>query len=67
MLSDELKAVGCAMSEEEKLMLVLCGLHENFDDVISIITEKMLSEQVIIDYAKPLLLNHRVDLREESY
>lgn len=65
-LTDELVPVGCPISEEEKLMYILSGLDEKFDNVFSTITKKMLTEKVIIDDAKVLLLSHESRLERRK-
>lgn len=58
MLSDELEPAGCGISEEQKLMTVLGGLDESYDNVFSTLTKIILKEVVTLDDAKALLLSH---------
>lgn len=57
-LTDDLESASCVVSEEEKLMYVLRGLDESFDNIFSTITEKMIFEKLIVEYTKALLLSH---------
>lgn len=49
-------------------MFVHNGIHENFDNVFYTIIEKMITEKVIIDDVKTLLLKHesRLERRQTS-
>lgn len=52
---DDLQSVGCNISDEEKLVYVLKGLDETSNSIFTTLIEKMLSDKVIIDFAKALL------------
>lgn len=44
-------------------MYVLRGLDESFDNIFPTIIEKIISERIIIDDAKTLLLNHESKIK----
>lgn len=52
MLTNYLISAGCPISEEKKLMYMLGGLGEDYNNVLSTIIEKMLGEKITIDDAK---------------
>lgn len=54
----ELLNARCTVNEEERLMYILSGLDEKFDNVFSTIIENILSEKITIDDVKSLLLSH---------
>lgn len=64
--TDDLIAASCPIFEEEKLMYVLGGLDEDYDNVLTTITGKMLGEKVTIEDAKALLLSHESQIERRK-
>lgn len=58
LLISKLKGVGCGIDEEENLMGVTSGLDENYDNVFSTLTKRIMYETVTRDDAKALLQSH---------
>lgn len=58
--------VGCPISKKDKLIYVLGGLGEYYDNVLSMITEKMLGEKIIMDDGNVVLLSYKSRLKEEE-
>lgn len=54
----ELQEAECGVSEEEKLMSVLGVLDENYDNVFSTLTGRMMNETIITYDAKAFLQIH---------
>lgn len=59
MLTDELGATGYGLIDEQKRRTILGGLDENYDNVFSTFTKRMLNELVILDDATYLLLSQK--------
>lgn len=47
LLANELEGAGCDIFEEEKFVNVLSRLYEDYDNVFSMLTKRMITEKVI--------------------